>query len=97
MTDFENDPATADLSHLAEELLAGMSYIPMADPAGDAAARRLWNARFDELAANPPTEAELRARIDAVLEHPRPHPLWPSAWPEPEPRPVISGAESPRV
>jgi hypothetical protein len=41
----------------------------------------------------PPPEAELRARIDEVLEQPRPYPLWPPAWPEPEPRPVIPGAD----
>lgn len=94
MTDFENDLAGTDLGQLASELLAGKGYLPMADSAGDAAARRLWNARFDELAANPPTEAELRARIAAILEQPRPYPLWDPAPIEPDPRPVIPGADS---
>lgn len=44
MTDFENELAGADLGQLAEELIADKGYMPMADPAGDAAARGLWNA-----------------------------------------------------
>lgn len=82
-----------DLGQAAEELLAEKGYIPRADPVGDAAALALWNARFDELAANPPTKAELLARIEDVLAHPRPHPLWSWPWEGPEPRPVIPGAD----
>jgi hypothetical protein len=55
VTDSEKDLAAADLGQLAQELVAGTGYVSMADPDGDAAARRLWNARFDELAADPPT------------------------------------------
>lgn len=82
-----------DLGQAAEELLAEKGYIPRTDPVGDAAALALWNARFDELAANPPTKAELLARIEDVLAHPRPHPLWSWPWEGPEPRPVIPGAD----
>lgn len=93
MTDSKDELDATDLHQRAEQLLAGKGYILMSDSVGDTAARRLWNARFDEFAANPPTEAELRGWIDTFLAYPRPYPLWGPASIDPEPSPVFPGAD----
>lgn len=73
--------------------LTTRGYIPAADPAGDEAARAAWNARFDELAARPPTHEEMIDRIRGILAEPRPRPTCWDPAPRFEDPPVIPGTD----